>query len=554
MIYKLLHDYFQHDSFNKISTKFETSLVFPAISICNLNYINYTKLSDYLQDDPATKNSLDAFLFGLTANGHDTRDPFTFINKTAYDLLEEWENNLNESVSITFRNRLYDMMIGKYDFVFGGAGMYIPYSNWSLYDGYTKLGNCLEMNDDGSLEQIIHGKDGGLTVDLDTKSDNYIFTAESRGFVAFIRDQDETVLFNQGGTYIQPGTETFLKISKKKISRLGDPYGTCKDTYSKFSKFSTPKSETVRECIQRQFISFYTTGCGCIPWYVVQRMGNLEKFEVLDDMVKDVIARPNEVEDEMETNDKEGERPEKRKEGVNHTKKLSGIEKLRNVVQKFKNSRSNTFDRSKREESGDEGFDQDSSGGNSTEDSTEETELWPTLEPPIDTSNYTNYTCSFALDQMCDFVIKYLTRTAYLEYESCSEPCSYDSWDVEIDQVGFPSTLDYFTRFLKHEVFIWPPPTFEYAQDNLARIHIYYAELKEDVVEQEKAYEVQNFVAEFGGTVDLFIGFSFFTVFQLVEIMIAWCVFKCCRRKKEVVDLPSYEDVTSPTVIENAHV
>ena len=63
------------------------------------------------------------------------------------------------------------------------------------------------MNDDSSLEQIIHGKDGGLTVDLDTKSDNYIFTAGSRGFVAFIRDQDETVLINQGGTYIQPGTE-----------------------------------------------------------------------------------------------------------------------------------------------------------------------------------------------------------------------------------------------------------------------------------------------------------------------------------------------------------
>ena len=113
MIYKLLHDYFQYDSYNKISTKFETSLVFPAISICNLNYINYTKLTDYLQDDPDTRNSLDAFLFGLTANGHDPRDPFKFINQTAFNHLEEWEENLNESVSITFRNELYDMMIGK---------------------------------------------------------------------------------------------------------------------------------------------------------------------------------------------------------------------------------------------------------------------------------------------------------------------------------------------------------------------------------------------------------------------------------------------------------
>ena len=43
-------------------------------------------------------------------------------------------------------------------------------------------------------------------------------------------------------------------------------------------------------------------------------------------------------------------------------------------------------------------------------------------------------------------------------------------------------------------------------------------------------YEIQNFIAEFGGTVDIFIGFSFFTVFQLIEIAVAWVVVKCCRR------------------------
>ena len=51
---------------------------------------------------------------------------------------------------------------------------------------------------------------------------------------------------------------------------------------------------------------------------------------------------------------------------------------------------------------------------------------------------------------------------------------------------------------------------------------------------QEKAYETQNFIAEFGGTVDLFIGFSFFTVFQLFEIVVAACVYKLCNRNKTV--------------------
>ena len=53
-----------------------------------------------------------------------------------------------------------------------------------------------------------------------------------------------------------------------------------------------------------------------------------------------------------------------------------------------------------------------------------------------------------------------------------------------------------------------------------------------DKVVQQKSYEPQNFIAEFGGTVDLFIGFSFFTVFQLVEIGLAACCFaRCCRRR-----------------------
>ena len=47
--------------------------------------------------------------------------------------------------------------------------------------------------------------------------------------------------------------------------------------------------------------------------------------------------------------------------------------------------------------------------------------------------------------------------------------------------------------------------------------------MKSKEVIQKKDYELQSFVAELGGTVDLFIGFSFFTVFQLIEIVPAFC-------------------------------
>ena len=38
-------------------------------------------------------------------------------------------------------------------------------------------------------------------------------------------------------------------------------------------------------------------------------------------------------------------------------------------------------------------------------------------------------------------------------------------------------------------------------------------------------------VAEFGGTVDLLIGISFFTVFQLFEIALAWFLMKFMSKK-----------------------
>ena len=61
---------------------------------------------------------------------------------------------------------------------------------------------------------------------------------------------------------------------------------------------------------------------------------------------------------------------------------------------------------------------------------------------------------------------------------------------------------------------------------------MYYDDLKTTTNEQVKAYEIQNFIAEFGGTVDLFIGFSFFTIFQLMEIGIAFCFYSWHKGRK----------------------
>ena len=109
-----------------------------------------------------------------------------------------------------------------------------------------------------------------------------------------------------------------------------------------------------------------------------------------------------------------------------------------------------------------------------------------------------------------------------IQFSRCPEPCQYQEWEAVVASSPFPPTKHYFNKFLKNE----KVQEFDEARESIARLHVYYDQIKIYQEDQIPAYEVQNLVAEFGGTVDLFIGFSFFTVVQLIEICIASCYFK----------------------------
>ena len=147
-------------------------------------------------------------------------------------------------------------------------------------------------------------------------------------------------------------------------------------------------------------------------------------------------------------------------------------------------------------------------------------------------SNYTEYICTFVEQSFCNGLISNEIKTGILKFEGCPEPCQYNAWNVELDSTVFPSTNEYFEHFIKADSHISEDNDFTYARENMARIHLFYKELKIDKVSQEQAYDTSSFIAEFGGTVDLFIGFSFFTVFQLIEIGIA-SLYRIISRRKE---------------------
>jgi len=322
------------------------------------------------------------------------------------------------------------------------------WQNMSVDDNIAShaLGYCLTFNDDSSLVQLLGGKPGGMTIDLDAKIADYFPTTSTQGFMVYLRNPNETVLLDRGGILITPGSENFLLLDKKEVTRLEPVFGECKNVSS---KFMPSISQSVRECIQENVFNISVSECNCVPWYLIERLEELGSETYL--------------------------------------------------------------------------------------------ESWYTL---VESQSSGSVRCGFATQAYCNIkVLEYLQEAA--NNTVCPEPCYFEDWDWSLTVSTFPPTEAYYNAILKdsvghgHDDF-----SYAYAKSNFVRLHIYYDDIKVTSIVQEKAYEIFNFVAELGGTVDLLIGFSFFTIFQLLEIAIAYCAYKMCRKREQ--EMPDEVPVGSP--------
>ena len=476
MVFNLLRAYFRYGSFNLSSTEWVESVELPAITICSTNFINYTSLRTSLESQNETE-VLELFTRAMDfLENFDRNSDFMETAKLEqYQPLFEYEREVT-SLVLNFSLDVSNMLAGTPHYFFQNFGHYI--SDPAEAVTRTELGLCLNINDDGVLKQSHGGSKNGFTIDLNTNLKDYLPTTSTDGFVLFLRDHNEVLFMDEGGYVIGPGTETFVKLTSKTIKRLGHPHGTCKKVESRFREQSGEhSSENIRECWQRQEIQTMIKMCRCIPVYFAEKMVHSNKTHVLDEAIQVIQTATA----ELNANDSS------KQQRLGSTKRTT-----------------------------------------STEDGLGDIKEWDKLS--FMNTPYYNYACGLVLQAGCKVYVESMISRGELELEKCAEPCQYHEWDAGITSSPFPPTRTYFNKFLKSG----KVPTFEDARENLARLHVYYDEIRIQKTEQKASYSIYNFIAEFGGTVDLFIGFSFFTVFQLIEIGIASCFIKCCRRN--VVD------------------
>ena len=500
MVYKLLSEYFKYKSFNKVSVKWNTTLTLPAFTICSTNSINYTSLKNDLKDeDPDLLHDFEEYLI-MSELFKGESDIMEYFDPKELGSFFQWDNG-SFAIRDYYGNSVYDLILTD-EYIMGGKKKLVDLDNLKQYTAHTELGQCLKINDDGSMIQKIRGSRGGFSIDLIANTDTYLLTTRTRGFIIFIRDQNETVLLNRGGYVIQPGTETFLRLNKRSVKRLGKPHGTCKNVQSELaqSKFY----RTVRECVQNNSLEIMIDECKCMPWYYATTLYNLNKTDILDKNVKIITIKRN--------NDSDND----------------------------------TVDSKKREAEDEQPAEDEKPAED--EEPTEGDEY--IQEKTIYDTKYQKYICTFAEENLCNFVLEAKQNELATTY-TCNEPCNFNEWDVNMGVSSFPPSKKYFEKFLKDWFYEEDQVTYDYAVENLVRLHVFYDDIKYTEVEQEKAYEIQNFIAEFGGTVDLFIGFSFFTVFQLFEIAIAWCVWRTSKDKRRK-SLPGYDGQDNDIVVYNS--
>ena len=139
---------------------------------------------------------------------------------------------------------------------------------------FTRYGKCYTFNGGKKIEPLKTlkgGMDNGLELMLDVQSNEYMpvwektdETATEMGFKIQIHEQNEPPLITELGFAISPGSQTLVTTKEQQIKFLSEPYGKCISTDSPIPGFEIefPKYSisACRITCEAKFINSY---CGC---------------------------------------------------------------------------------------------------------------------------------------------------------------------------------------------------------------------------------------------------------------------------------------------------
>lgn len=270
---QLVFNYSKYETYNLDSTALAANYTFPAMTICNVNHLNYTAM----RNTPISKDS-EFSVYDVYKNlSNAFKDLDNDWSAYTYDALED------KDVFTEYAFDIEQAIIPEL-MTFGKRAIT---SDEFIDTGYTGLGTCLELNDNEYLVQKVNGAVGGLHMTLDLQTKHYLPETEMTGFIITFRSPNETILVQEYGFRVSPGNAYYINVKTSKVTRLAAPWGSCQDQYDHFDDqgFMTNK-----ECALNQLLWMYPKledeGCGCYPWFFYSRY-----FEDSTDKKYDTAAK-----------------------------------------------------------------------------------------------------------------------------------------------------------------------------------------------------------------------------------------------------------------------
>ncbi|XP_048868701.1 acid-sensing ion channel 4-A [Brienomyrus brachyistius] len=236
--------YLEHPHVTAVNEEASQEMVFPAVTICNINRFRFSALTD------ADIYHL-ASLMGLPPKNKEGHKP-TDLKYPAPDMQDIFNRTGHQ----------LEEMLKSCNF----SGQNCSVKDFTVV--YTWYGKCYTFNGNKTASKRTKqgGMGNGLEIMLDIQQDEYLpiwketnETSLEAGIRVQIHSQDEPPYIHQLGFGVSPGFQTFVSCQEQRLTYLPQPWGNCRstqdqmipgyDTYSiSACRLSCETQEVQRQC------------------------------------------------------------------------------------------------------------------------------------------------------------------------------------------------------------------------------------------------------------------------------------------------------------------
>ncbi|XP_078693278.1 acid-sensing ion channel 2-like isoform X1 [Branchiostoma floridae x Branchiostoma belcheri] len=254
MFSSMIIDYFSYRTITDTKLEFSEDLTFPAVTICNMNKFDETKLKiiDF--------SYLSLFLYGVQLDVD-----AILASPGAYP--DETVNSTLEGVTVG------DLLLEK---GFNLQWPRMPLCKWKgnpctqqdFNHSFGYYGNCYTFNADANspLKQTIQGSGNGFVAFVDLKvndyTESYYASGNSEvGLKLLLHDQNEPPMMDTQGIALAPGSHAFIAAKRTLYENHLPPWGVCQDLQLEYYD-----TYTLNGCYLECRSKHVVRNCSCRPY------------------------------------------------------------------------------------------------------------------------------------------------------------------------------------------------------------------------------------------------------------------------------------------------